>query len=129
MVCWACLGGVLVVLTVGGCVSLCGGRGLGVGSTTTIAAIAANGNTAIGTRLARVVLLNVSLSVVSLPGSLAGNPFDVLKTKMMAAEGEGMTLSSVARAIYKSQGLAGFYKGMDANILRAMVTHIGTPQA
>lgn len=61
-------------------------------------------------------------------GSLAGNPFDVLKTKMMAAEGEGVTFATTARGIMATSGVAGFYKGMDANIARAMVNN-GTKMA
>jgi hypothetical protein len=44
-------------------------------------------------------------------GSLVGNPFDVLKTKMMAAEGAGISLIPTARQIYQSQGAIGFYRG------------------
>jgi hypothetical protein len=55
-------------------------------------------------------------------GSLAGNPFDVLKTKMMTAEGVGgANLTSTAKELYKNQGIAGFYRGIDSNIARAMV--------
>lgn len=61
-------------------------------------------------------------------GSLAGNPFDVLKTKMMAAEGEGVSFANTARSILKDQGAKGFYKGIDANIARAMVNN-GTKMA
>jgi hypothetical protein len=61
-------------------------------------------------------------------GSLVGNPFDVLKTKMMAAEGEGIALVPTARSIMKSQGMIGFYKGLDANLARAMVNN-GTKMA
>ena len=61
-------------------------------------------------------------------GSIAGNPFDVLKTKMMAAEGEGIGFATTVRQIMASQGVGGFYKGMDANIMRAMVNN-GTKMA
>mmetsp|Transcript_37443 Transcript_37443/g.50670 ORF Transcript_37443/g.50670 Transcript_37443/m.50670 type:complete len:291 (-) Transcript_37443:571-1443(-) len=61
-------------------------------------------------------------------GSIVGNPFDVLKTKMMAAEGEGVGFLSTARSITASQGIGGFYKGMDANLMRAMVNN-GTKMA
>ncbi len=55
-------------------------------------------------------------------GSLAGNPFDVLKTKMMATEGHGQpSLARTAGTIYESLGIAGFYRGLQANIMRAMV--------
>merc|ERR1719387_2647007 len=55
-------------------------------------------------------------------GSLAGNPFDVLKTQMMTADGEKVpTLGEAAGAMYKNQGIGGFYRGLEANIARAMV--------
>ena len=61
-------------------------------------------------------------------GSVAGNPFDVLKTKMMAAEGEGVGFTKCVRQIAADQGIMGFYKGIDANIARAMVNN-GTKMA
>jgi len=54
-------------------------------------------------------------------GSVAGNPFDVLKTKMMAAQGAGASLTATAKELFANQGLAGFYRGIDSNIARAMV--------
>ena len=55
-------------------------------------------------------------------GSVAGNPFDVLKTRMMASEGaEALGLSHFAGDIYKNQGMAGFYKDLEANVARAMI--------
>ena len=62
-------------------------------------------------------------------GSLAGNPFDVLKTRMMATEGTATPqFSKVAGDLYKVQGLGGFYRGLEANIMRAMVLN-GTKMA
>jgi len=54
-------------------------------------------------------------------GSLAGNPFDVLKTKMMASEKRGITLSGTAKELFANQGIGGFYRGIDSNVARAMV--------
>jgi len=55
-------------------------------------------------------------------GSVAGNPFDVLKTRMMASEGaESLGLGHFASDIMKNQGMAGFYKGIEANVARAMI--------
>jgi len=45
-------------------------------------------------------------------GSCAGNPFDVLKTRMMANEGDARGVASFASEIYNSQGMGGFYKGI-----------------
>lgn len=62
-------------------------------------------------------------------GSTAGNPFDVLKTRMMATEGRSPpSLSQAASQLYKSQGLGGFYRGLEANVMRAMVLN-GTKMA
>ena len=55
-------------------------------------------------------------------GSVVGNPFDVLKTRLMTAEGANPpSMMKVASDIKKSQGLMGFYRGMQANVARACV--------
>mmetsp|Transcript_16811 Transcript_16811/g.37309 ORF Transcript_16811/g.37309 Transcript_16811/m.37309 type:complete len:285 (+) Transcript_16811:90-944(+) len=55
-------------------------------------------------------------------GSIVGNPFDVLKTRMMASDAvKSPTLAEASSALYKQQGMAGFYRGIDANVMRAMV--------
>lgn len=61
-------------------------------------------------------------------GSIAGNPFDVLKTKMMTTEGAVPSLVGTAKDLMKNQGIAGFYRGIDSNIARAMVLN-GTKMA
>jgi len=62
-------------------------------------------------------------------GSVVGNPFDVLKTRMMASEGKTPpSLMSAANDLYKAQGTAGFYRGMEANVMRACVLN-GTKMA
>jgi len=60
-------------------------------------------------------------------GSIVGNPFDILKTKMMASE-TGLSLGGTASAIFKNDGILGFYKGIDANVMRAIVNN-GTKMA
>ena len=45
-------------------------------------------------------------------GSCFGNPFDVLKTRMMANEGADRGLGSFAKEVYESNGISGFYKGI-----------------
>jgi len=46
-------------------------------------------------------------------GSCVGNPFDVLKTRMMAYEGkESRGVSHFAQEIYGANGMNGFYKGL-----------------
>eukprot|EP00523_Entomoneis_sp_CCMP467_P006851 CAMPEP_0168727986 /NCGR_PEP_ID=MMETSP0724-20121128/5453_1 /TAXON_ID=265536 /ORGANISM="Amphiprora sp., Strain CCMP467" /LENGTH=298 /DNA_ID=CAMNT_0008774821 /DNA_START=81 /DNA_END=977 /DNA_ORIENTATION=+ len=55
-------------------------------------------------------------------GSLAGNPFDVLKTKLMTSGGKEMpSMMKTAMELYGNQGVQGFYRGIDSNIARAMV--------
>jgi len=55
-------------------------------------------------------------------GSIVGNPFDVLKTRLMAAEGkDAPNMKQVVSHLYKQQGIQGFYRGIDANVMRAMV--------
>lgn len=62
-------------------------------------------------------------------GSLAGNPFDVLKTKMMTAEGRNApSIMGTAKDLMKHQGVGGFYRGIDSNVMRAMVLN-GTKMA
>jgi hypothetical protein len=62
-------------------------------------------------------------------GSLVGNPFDVLKTRMMASETiHTPSLHNTATDLYKAQGIKAFYRGIEANILRAMVLN-GTKMA
>ena len=46
---------------------------------------------------------------------------------MMASE-TGLGLGATASSIYSNQGLIGFYKGIDANIMRAIVNN-GTKMA
>lgn len=62
-------------------------------------------------------------------GSIAGNPFDVLKTKMMASPGKEVpSIVGTAKDLLANQGIGGFYRGIDSNIARAMVLN-GTKMA
>jgi hypothetical protein len=62
-------------------------------------------------------------------GSMAGNPFDVLKTRLMAVEDkQGQTARRAASELYTTSGIGGFYRGLQANVLRAMVLN-GTKMA
>lgn len=54
-------------------------------------------------------------------GSCAGNPFDVLKTKMMANKDSNEGLGYYSNEIMKAEGIMGFYKGFSTNVIRAMV--------
>lgn len=68
-------------------------------------------------------------SIAGAIGSTAGNPFDVLKTRMMASEGRSPpSLLQAAKQLHQSQGIGGFYRGLQANVMRAMVLN-GTKMA
>mmetsp|Transcript_12924 Transcript_12924/g.16926 ORF Transcript_12924/g.16926 Transcript_12924/m.16926 type:complete len:284 (-) Transcript_12924:134-985(-) len=54
-------------------------------------------------------------------GSVIGNPFDVLKTLAQANKGKTVPLGTLVGDMYKAQGMAGFYRGVEANIMRACV--------
>ncbi len=54
-------------------------------------------------------------------GSIVGNPFDVLKTLAQANQGKSVPLMVLVGDMYKEQGMAGFYRGVSANIMRACV--------
>jgi hypothetical protein len=55
-------------------------------------------------------------------GSIVGNPFDVLKTRMIASEGKAqLSLIQTAMDLYKNQHIPGFYRGLEANVMRACV--------
>ncbi len=61
-------------------------------------------------------------SVAGAVGSLAGNPFDVLKTKMMTNTGKQVpSMIQTGKELYANQGISGFYRGVDSNVARAMV--------
>jgi len=53
-------------------------------------------------------------------GSIIGNPFDVLKT-LAQTNTSGASLGSMVTNMYKDQGMAGFYRGVEVNIARACV--------
>ena len=55
-------------------------------------------------------------------GSVFGNPFDLLKIRMQAWESsQSQRLTWHARSVYENFGVAGFFKGLQAAILRAMI--------
>jgi len=54
-------------------------------------------------------------------GSLVGNPFDVLKTMAQTNSGESAGLGKTVSDFYAKNGVAGFYRGISANIMRACV--------
>lgn len=54
-------------------------------------------------------------------GSLIGNPFDVLKTLAQTNKEKALPLSTLVGNMYKDQGIGGFYRGVEANVMRACV--------
>lgn len=54
-------------------------------------------------------------------GSVVGNPFDVLKTLSQANKGKSVPLTTLVSDMMQSQGVKGFYRGVEANVMRAMV--------
>ena len=62
-------------------------------------------------------------------GSIFGNPFDVIKTRMMTSEGKrAPSFANMLQQIYINQGISGFYRGLQANVMRACVLN-GTKMA
>jgi len=54
-------------------------------------------------------------------GSFVGNPFDVMKTLAQTNKEKAVPLTSLVGQMYTDQGIAGFYRGVTVNILRACV--------
>uniref|UniRef100_A0A6S9B815 Mitochondrial carrier protein n=1 Tax=Ditylum brightwellii TaxID=49249 RepID=A0A6S9B815_9STRA len=54
-------------------------------------------------------------------GSIIGNPFDVMKTLAQTNKGKSEPLATLVSKMYKDQGMAGFYRGVEVNIMRACV--------
>ena len=54
-------------------------------------------------------------------GSVIGNPFDVLKTLAQTNKDAAVPLTELTMNMYKEQGIAGFYRGVEANVMRACV--------
>ncbi|KAL3787485.1 hypothetical protein HJC23_001135 [Cyclotella cryptica] len=53
-------------------------------------------------------------------GSIAGNPFDVLKTLSQTNKSESVPLMSLVGQMYRDQGISGFYRGVQVNVVRAI---------
>jgi hypothetical protein len=54
-------------------------------------------------------------------GSVVGNPFDVLKTLAQTNKDAAVPLQQLVGDMYKAQGIAGFYRGVEVNVMRACV--------
>merc|ERR1711862_881769 len=53
-------------------------------------------------------------------GSVIGNPFDVMKT-LAQTNTTGESLGSLVSKLYKDQGIKGFYRGVQVNVIRACI--------
>lgn len=49
------------------------------------------------------------------------NPFDVLKTLSQTNQGKSIPLGTLVGQMYQDQGIKGFYRGVNVNIMRAIV--------
>lgn len=54
-------------------------------------------------------------------GSAIGNPFDVMKTLAQTNKDKAVPLATLVGGMYSNQGVAGFYRGVQANVARACV--------
>ena len=54
-------------------------------------------------------------------GSVVGNPFDVMKTLAQTNAGNAKPLMTLVGDMYRDQGIAGFYRGVEVNVMRACV--------
>eukprot|EP00640_Fibrocapsa_japonica_P002430 CAMPEP_0113938146 /NCGR_PEP_ID=MMETSP1339-20121228/4543_1 /TAXON_ID=94617 /ORGANISM="Fibrocapsa japonica" /LENGTH=282 /DNA_ID=CAMNT_0000941107 /DNA_START=100 /DNA_END=948 /DNA_ORIENTATION=- /assembly_acc=CAM_ASM_000762 len=53
-------------------------------------------------------------------GSVFGNPFDVMKALAQTNKGSA-SLGSLVGGLYKDQGIGGFYRGVQVNVMRACI--------
>ena len=53
-------------------------------------------------------------------GSFTGNPFNVIKLKMMANK-DNRGPGEIIKEVWKNQGLLGFYTGFGSSVIRAMI--------
>ena len=54
-------------------------------------------------------------------GSVIGNPFDVMKTLAQTNKDKSMGMMGLVSGMYADQGIGGFYRGVQVNIMRACV--------
>jgi hypothetical protein len=57
-------------------------------------------------------------------GSFVGNPFDVMKTLAQTNKDKALPLSQMVGNMFRDQGIAGFYRGVEANIMRGEYFHM-----
>lgn len=68
-----------------------------------------------------IILKFTAGAITGAVGSLIGNPFDVLKTMAQTNSGAGQSLGKTVNDFYSKNGIGGFYRGLEANIMRACV--------
>ena len=73
----------------------------------------------------KFLLKFASGSITGSTGSVVGNPFDVMKTMMMTSKDSTGAAAggivSLTRRMLQDQGVGGFFRGVQANIMRACV--------
>mmetsp|Transcript_27186 Transcript_27186/g.65054 ORF Transcript_27186/g.65054 Transcript_27186/m.65054 type:complete len:341 (+) Transcript_27186:149-1171(+) len=83
-----------------------------------------NNDDDIGVESVASVLLRTKIlagALAGLFGAVIGNPFVILRTRMVANDGERRNIVSFVKDVIRDDGLVGFYKGFTAMFLRAMV--------
>ena len=70
---------------------------------------------------ASVVLKFLAGAITGGTGSIIGNPFDVLKTLAQANKDKAVPITTLVGNMYKDRGIAGFYRGVQVNVMRACV--------
>ena len=51
------------------------------------------------------------------------NPTEIIKTQMQAHRGTGLTMGGVLSTVYKAEGIAGLWAGLQPNILRCFLVN------
>lgn len=54
-------------------------------------------------------------------GSVVGNPFDVCKTLAQTNKDGSVSLGGLVTNMYRDQGVGGFYRGVEVNVVRACI--------
>ena len=64
---------------------------------------------------------SLSGAIYGATNAIVGHPFDTVKTKMQAQSGFGGNMVSSCTALWRSEGLAGFYRGVVPPLLGSSI--------